>query len=200
MHAALGNNKEKQLPSFRAVDLILVLLSIVLAVSVSAADKKTPSDPYANWITYHNEKYGVEFRYPPNLALRILDPDNGGLPTLRLHVLLVDKSGGPYDFAVSLMVDEAMNDPMTSVPDKASLKKVCKKYQERHYNGYEVIRCVTCGSAACSWHIYHLGKYVYHWMCCYNKTGYDEEPTDSKYPVLSIIRSARYDVFKELAP
>ena len=47
VHAALGNNKEKQLPSFRTVALILVLLSIVLAVGVSATDKKTPSDPYA---------------------------------------------------------------------------------------------------------------------------------------------------------
>jgi hypothetical protein len=185
--------------SLRPVVTMLVIISIVLAAGVHAADKEKPSDPYAGWLTYSNEKYGVQFRYPPNLELRILNPDTGSIPTLRLHILLVDKSGGPYDFAVSLMVNEAMNDPMTYVPDKPFLKKVCRKYQERHYNGYEVIRCVTCGSAACSWNIYHLGKYVYHWMCCYNKTGYDEEPTDSKYPVLSIIKSARYDVFKDSA-
>ncbi len=177
--------------SLRGTSVILVMLFGFLLTGAPAIGGKPP-DPYAGWLTYRNKQYGIEFRYPPNLKIRVLDPHTGGIPTLRLDLLLVDKAGGPYAFVVNLLVNEAMADPMTSVPTKPFLKKVCKQYQERRYNGYEVIHCVTCGRAACAWEFYHLGKYVYDWMCCYNKTGFDEEPDNSKYPILKIIKSARY--------
>lgn len=163
---------------------------LMLVVAAFGANQRT-SIAYSGWRTYSNSDYGVSFRYPPTMKMLVLNPQAPGIPNLVLRIVLKTKSK-PMTNIVGLFVLKPDKNSMVLYPSKAFLKKTCRNYGELKYGGYEVLRCVSCGRAACSWTMYHLGRFAYEWVDIRPKTPRSYAPGNHGYPVLDIIKSAHY--------
>lgn len=171
--------------------LLSAPLLLMLAVSAVGAHQ-SPSGIYFGWRVYSNPEYGVSFQYPPTLKVLVLNPEAMGIRNLVLRVVLKTKSR-PMKNLLELRILKPTKNPMVLYPSKAFLKKVCRNYKEQNYGGSEVLRCVGCGRAACSWTMYHLGRFAYEWVDLRTKGPKDYAPNNRGYPVLDIIKSAQYN-------
>lgn len=101
-----------------------------------------------------------------------------------------DKSG---EVALRILVVQTAGNRMVAVHDRPFLRKVCKNYEEFRVGGRSAVNCVTCGSAACSWTVYVLGKTEFTMLSLHNDSREGVRPEDRKFPLRKIIDSFSWD-------
>lgn len=98
-----------------------------------------------------------------------------------------------------------MNTRMVRTLTKKEIELLSTKYWDENYNGFRVLVTYTIPQTAAvpHWDVYRFGNYVYHWFPMLNGdsmiAGFGDAkdgPQDGSFPMLSILRSVRYDYHK----
>ena len=177
------------------------LLLIVLVYSVWLAGPSVPatammplSAPAAepNWKSYSNDSKGLSFQYPPYLQMteRSLEDFHVNELVLVLDVMSPKHPGSPV---LRLLVKDYRRNPLRATPQGfSSLRKICKSYFELRLGGRRAADCMTCGRGACQWQIVIPGEMELTIISLLSQGGMGDQPRDSTYPLLSIIRTVRF--------
>lgn len=169
------------------------IAALLLAVCAAASDGAAQN---VRWTQFHDSQTGLFFRYPPELHVRLRDPQKFGLPRVETIVDLIGNTKFNRDTIVlRFLVNRGYITARERARKVRELRRACMKTSSIVVGRHKAVVCVSAGSAAVHWSVEILDPRECTILTLLGGADYRQSlppPHDGDFPLLSIIRTVHF--------